>query len=435
MNIDPWEIIFVSSVSAINKALAASAGDPLKHLDIDTQEVKATIDFSRWAIIKGGSGSYVELKGEIASGTCSTQGLKSTSLKGGSIILKADLSLLPSDTGKTNQDLVLLARNKTIPLQSTPLPSAGEPVASSVLFEGAGVQDPLEKALLEECIADAISRRPAPIKYLLGTLNPSAINGHWLAPACSSEVYETGQDDGLGVIAVLGTTQKRDVSQFQRDLPSALMIGNGQLCVAISSELFIQHILVPVISKCFNISSSSFQRQRDGVYLCFTPIAMKSISKLGLDFNPVIKSITASISGSNVTLELNGRCDIKLNIYFSFTSKIQLAPKVDPQSGDIRFDVVGSPSFDHDIHVPWYDYVATVGTAVVDVFIPGFIALLVKLLTSSVEDHVKSQTDADSQIGDLQKVFVWNAAPDAKPMSCELSDTFVVHAQTGESSG
>ena len=434
MNVDPWDMVFVSPVASINAALEVSQGEPLGQLTIATDEAKSEVRFSRWRIVNGGSERYVLLNGEIAEGTVSLkslQGWRVVDLKGGSVTLKVDLMLMTSESGASCQDLVLIAQGVPTPHKLT-MADPQHQVASSVSLQGANVCDPIDKAIVEECIAVAISQRATPIKFLLGTLKPTAVNGDWLAPASSAEIYEVGQDDGDGVIAILGVTQKKDISTFVRQLPPEMMVADNELSVAISSGLFAQHIMVAAIAKSFGVSSSSFPLQADGSYLCSSHLKMKTISKLKMEFTPVVESIKASLSSSNIVLELAGHCDLKLNIDFTFTSKIQLAPTVDEPTGEIRFDLIGTPSLDHNIHIPWYDYAAAAVTGVVDVFIPAFIALLVKLLTSSLEDHVGDQTHADSQIGDLQQVFVWNAAPNAKPTHCELSDAFVVTAQAGE---
>jgi hypothetical protein len=102
-------------------------------------------------------------------------------------------------------------------------------------------------------------------------------------------------------------------------------------------------------------------------------------------YYPVIDTAKACLSDTLISVTLSGVCDIKYGVSVSFTQSMEVTAVLDKDTGEVTLKVHGTPSFDKDTDIPWYDYVLGVLSSAVSSFVVESIEILDAALSADIE--------------------------------------------------
>jgi hypothetical protein len=382
MNTFGWDTVYVVNIAKANNALAARKDQLIisfETSEVDQIQVKAKGQFSRWEIVEGGSGSILHLKLWIGEGNLEinlTQP-KSVSLVGTSLVVAVQLQLLPSQIQRTEDLRFHITR---VGQQGQPpQPGAIAPVA---LHDNSGQLTLAERALLQAALLDYIVANAQKISFVFATINlvPPSTNS-WLTPVRSAYAY-ANRIGGSGALAILSVTTNRNISNLPLQIDNTALSPNYDATYAISSELFLRHVLMPTLPSAFRSGTtlSSFA-MRNNAIINTRNIGMNGI-KYGLTtYYPEITELSIQTNGSGLFSTYKGYVDMYYGIKMTFSVRTDNKVVFNRSTKTIAFQPDPNPSSSHSVDIPWYLYF--LGLIVVAV-----IQILVKVISDDIANSL-----------------------------------------------
>ena len=383
MDLYGWDTAYATSIAEVNHSLADPKAVPAA-FNITAQGMSVQGQFGAWSIVPGGSGELLHLQTAIVSGNISGANLPSADLAGLAVVLEINLQLLPSSLPH-QQDLKF--NLKTVGAANTPsAPGVVKPIL---------VLDPTKKlsfaqvAVLGAAVAQSMCDQSAAVSFSFANINlvPPSAGDTWLTPAsCSYSYYQTG--GGAGYLVILSATNTRDTSGLGRKIDPELIGGSGTVFYAISQSLFLQHVIQPILPTVYAGTDSSFYSfdASSQTILATKAIGLPGTQKGAITYYPEITHLQIGVTGSNVTANASGDCDLKMGMSMTFSVSSRSASSVNPANGELSLAKDPNPSESHDSHIPWYDYLMG---AIPDIIMAIVVPVIADGIASGLSAQIK----------------------------------------------
>lgn len=415
MDLNGWDTIFTASAVDINAALASPQTLLSRSFEFKYPGAAGAGTLSRWSIVDGGSEGYLLLRLEIASGTFSLASGNPIDIAGSAVVVRVELKVLPTQTGGQDRQLVM-DLSTTTPMNDAPV--------EGVSMDAAKLS-PLAREALCRGIAASLCAQASSFSLALAAIDPSIGAGNWAAPVQHACIYVRDKDGGAGTLAILATVSDRDVSGLERRLPPELAPASSGMRVVMTNALFLRLIVAPAIAARFGVDADGFAPAQDGTIQYSGGIDLPAVKEVGLTYHPVIDQVNLSIDNNQVVLKLSGHCDMHANIVMRFTSSAQMLPQIDPSTGALKFALTGTPSFDKDVDIPWYDYLIAAASGLLAV---GIGTLIYEIVRSGLSHDISESSGDMTDLSPLLQVVRWYTLSQATLSDCALSNVFLLQA-------
>ena len=420
MELYRWDTVFACSNSKINECLKTNMQDLIVTFDYEENGIKITGTFDSWQIVKGGSDTLIHFQTPIKSGSLAAMGqtfdlagvqpvielqldfIENTSAQGESN-LKFNCSVVGAEVGDTTSGAVTMV-NPDISGKSTGL-------GASILHDN-----------LPKCI---IANREK-LAYIFASIgNPSRQN--WLTPKRFEYLYTEPVSGNEGSLVVLGSVTDRDISGLEKNVDSSVLTGNYNYYFMMSSQLFLQNIVMPGLPQSYGHGTNAGNFVMSGN-------SIKNNGNIGCDaqkygliyYYPVITDLNIGIQSGSLTTSANGNFDItglaNANVTFSIGSNNPCI--FHPDQKTISFDADPNPTQNYDKHIPWYDWA---GAAIGGPIILGIVAGVMYAVTGAVASSVSSAVNAGGDISIANNApynVFWNGLTTFDVKEAGLSDAF-----------
>ncbi|MHA6758310.1 TULIP family P47-like protein [Streptacidiphilus sp. PAMC 29251] len=359
MNIYGWDTVSALSVETANSALAQNSNKLISDFKVSGETLSTPYDlqgeFGPWRIVPGGSGNLLRLAVPIAAGTVRPGAAAGIDLAGCTALVDVSLELLPAPDGHS-QDLVFALH------QAGQLGDQGRPgVITPVGLQGPGATSAALGAvgtgLVLNGVAESLAANAHAVSFVFASLNPMAPGaGSWLAPVHSAFLYQETVG-GAGHLAILSTTTDRDVSGLQHTVDPELLAGGGELAFAMSTDLFLTHLVAPGLPQVFGGGANPGCFGYDPAKHVITAahgFGTSSVKEGAIWYTPQVTSLSLGVVGGALALSVNGNCDLKAGISMDWWITSQYSMRYAPAGQSISFSPDQGSRSGHTAHIPWW---------------------------------------------------------------------------------
>lgn len=432
-----WDVVCAVSCDRLNELLAQQfAKTPASLSYDDGAGTQVGAKFDAWRIVAGGSDKIIHVEMPIKSGAINSP-MGSTVLDGAAIIAEIKLAFI-KDAKATVSNLKFDCR--------TIAANAGDTTDGSIFIfdpDVGGVlrkRDPSGSAAitLHDCLASTLIANGPKLDYIFATLNLTPTGGgSWLAPQASRYLYVQGPAGHSGYLAILSMLSSVDTSTFQSVIDPALCDGRSDVYLAVAPHVFLEHVVMPHVSSAYVGANSGFFCMRGDSIFNVLPLTCQTVNHWGTGYTPILMTLRIWIAASDIHSAASGVFDItglaKSSVTFSETG--QSTCTYNASAGKLTVAATGTPTSDHDTHIPWYIYASCAPFIVaLGPIIPGIVAAIVDGViagvTAAVANSVTTNTgnlalnDWSAQAIEFPGASRWtidNAAlSDAFYMRCKL---------------
>ena len=368
-----WDTVFATTTDFANKALAASHDKLLPTFSFNMAGFQIDGAFGSWRIV-GGSGKFLHLELPVQSGRMLDRSGKSFDLSNMSVVVEVQLQLLPSQSDANIQSLQF--HFKTVG------DNTGDATPGVVtLIQVKDLSNRLpeqDKNIFGHAIAECLVANAASVSYLFATISAvkSGANS-WLNPVQSDYLYVEIEGGKTGFLAILSVIDHRDISQLERKIDPALLVGPGSGFFIISKELFLRHVIQPMLPAVFghettdqgfiyNTQANSIQNT--GVF------STDAVQSGAFWYYPKVNYLHITVFESDLACTITGSCDMRLDINLTFGVYTRNTLKFDASSKLLSFGKDPNPTVQHDFHIPWYDYlipgILGIGDLILGIVVP-----------------------------------------------------------------
>ena len=291
-----------------------------------------------------------------------------------------NLALLPSSVkGFENYqlDLKSVGKKGKKPVPGVVLPYSITDPSGKLGFE--------QKIILESMVAEMLVEKSDDFTLAFAQINlvPPKANS-WLTPVkLRYDIYPAGKKNYLVIYAA---TSDRDISGLDTNVDPALLTGPGPLYFGVSGNLFLEHVVLPLMSTLFKHSKAS-DFKFDAVHNEIESIHSFEAGKVksgAIWYHPKITKVTLKISGNEIVTEASGKCDLGMGITMTFSVQSKSKSSFDVKTEKLSFAKDKHPTSNHHAKIPWYDYF--LGP------LPDIImAIVVPLVADGIADGINSE--------------------------------------------
>ncbi|MGE0143693.1 MAG: TULIP family P47-like protein [Planctomycetota bacterium] len=413
MKLNGWDTAYATTIDQVN-AVLADPKNTVSTFSLTEQGLTVTGAFGAWSIVPGGSGQLLHLVTNILSGTVSGGGVAAGDLAGTSVLLEVNLQFLPTKLPQ-QQDLrfhfekVGKAGAATGPGVVTPL-SVTDPHKSLSFLQSAVLGVAVAQCLVDH--ADSISFAFANI-----SLAPPGPGDGWLAPvSCAYTYFQTGNQ--VGYLVVLAVTDSRSTDALSRQIDPELVAGAGHAFFAISSRLFLEHVIQPVLPQVYpgtKAASFSFDAVRNRIE-CSSHIAVGGVKSGAITYYPIINALAITVAGSSVCSAAFGDCDLYMGMSMTFGVTCNALASFDGSKAELSLARDTHPNMSYESHIPWYDYLMG--------GIPDLImAIVVPLVADGIADGLGAAVSNMSFTKAGPQSVKWAGTKAFTPAGGELNDS------------
>jgi hypothetical protein len=323
MNINGWDTISVLDVTQVNAQLQARLSQLLMTFDTTVLDgfagdYEAKGRFGPWRIT-GGSDADIYVTLPIASGTLAPKDVSGSpiDISGMSVELEVNLEWIPSTVSAGVSDLQFDVKSVTPPgatrdkggiyVKSVTDPNEtgfGGEVGSGITAALVGNKDEITFVFAQTGVVDTRTAT-------------------WLLPKKSVYSYHTPQGSSGGYLAILSVVTDRDISGLNSNIDSGIIDPAHPLAFVVSSELFLEHAILPALPGAFpGTSLDNFLYGGHQISLARS-FDMKSIKEGAIDYTPSLQSLIITINGDALKSTASGTCGLHLpnaSLDFSATS-------------------------------------------------------------------------------------------------------------------
>ncbi|GAA5019402.1 TULIP family P47-like protein [Kitasatospora paranensis] len=369
MNIHGWDTVTAVSVAAVNRALAADRPGLVAEFTATGTALGGSYamrgTFGDWQVVGGGSGDLLRISVPITAGTVRTNGGTAIDLAGTRAVLEVSLDLLPAADG-TVQNLVFALHGAARP-GDTPKPGVVTPIRLTAPAAVTAHLGELGADSVLAGVAQALAADAASVSHVLASVNlvpPGA--GGWPSPTHSTYAYQE-LPDGAGYLSVLSTTGGRDATGLPAVVDPELFAAGGDTAFAISQDLFLVHVLTPVLPRLFDGADATCFDWDPATHevTAARTFAIAPVRSGALDYVPLVESVSVTVSGGLIDLTARGTCDLgaRISMDFRFSSRHPVTAR--PGSEEIGFAADPNPLSEHAAHIPWWAWlISPIGAGV-----------------------------------------------------------------------
>jgi hypothetical protein len=416
MNMNGWDTVFVVAIDQINSALKNSTSKLVQTFSFSEQGFTTSGNFGVWSIAEGGSGTDLMLQIDISKGSMTmSDGGTSIDISGMSALMLVNLKLLPDKTsGQTLQFDFQYVDTSNSNTDSSP--AAGMVSPHDIIDNG--VLSLVQKAALENAIANVLVQNASAVSFVFATINPTvASDVQWLKAEESHYCY-LAPSGSAPVLAILSVTTKRDTSNLELGVDPSLLTGSGNAGLAISSGLFLENVIGPALIKSLGTTGSLALA---GTVLQNTgTLHLPKIEKSGESYEPEVKSLKVTIADTEIKVACSGSCDMHMNIKMTFKSNSTLGVSLDSKNQALQLGVVGKTTFHKSVKIPWYDHLLDAVTVVAE----AVLQICVTAISSQLASGISSLTSSNHLVRDAPSLVSWAGASGFNAQEASLATSF-----------
>lgn len=420
MELYGWDTVFACSNSKVNDTLKKNMQELIVSFDYEAEGIKMSGIFDVWQIVQGGSDSLLHFQTPIKSGSITAMG-QTFDLAGVLPVMELQLDFIENTTTQGESDLKFdCSVVGTKPGDTTPGAVTVINPDTSGKLTGVGA------SILHDNLSQCLIANKAKLAYIFGSIgNPSKEN--WLTPKRFAYMYTQPVSGKEGSLTVLGVVTDRDISGLQKTVDSSLFSGDYSYYFLMSSELFLEHIVMPGLPKAYGHGTTTSNFKMSGGSIVNVGDIGCDSHKWGLiTYYPKLTGLKVSIASGSLVTNASGRFDITglANAYVTFAIGSTNKCEFHAAQKTISFDADPNPSKTYDKHIPWYDWV---GAAIGGVIILGIVAGVMYAITGAIASSVSSAINASGNlsIAEIAPYNVgWNGLTNFDVKEAGLSDGF-----------
>lgn len=404
MNLNGWDLAFAIDMRQVNAALAAQRSKLFQTFDFQTP-IPAKGIFGDWRIVPGGSGKLLDIDVTVQSGTMIPVGGQPVKFDGAVLRMQVALDLLPTPSG---QNLGFDMGAITFQRFDTPPPGLGE----------------IEAGQLGLAFAQDMVRRAGEVSFVLASITPVGAGApSWLTPQKVDFAYALPRGAPDGALAIFASTGNGDVSHLSTEIDPAL-IGAGGVGLGLSAGLFMTNVFLPALAAGLKVSPSNLAMNGPNQVVNHGAVGLPPVRKAGETYHPRLTSLSATLSDDRINIDVHGDCDMHMNITMTFHGSSSVALSLaDPKQ--LRFNTIGSPSFDKSVDIPWYDHLLDIVTVVAE----AILQICVAAISSELSDGISHVAGTSAVCSEAPNIVGWLGGGGFTPTEATLADGLVLHGK------
>ncbi|WP_299410392.1 TULIP family P47-like protein [uncultured Roseobacter sp.] len=413
MDLYGWDTAYAVNISVLNDALKGSHDLPQTFLIADGY-LKASGSLKNWRIVAGGSGILLHVQVEIATGTISGGADPKADLAGYQLIFEIDMTLLPAAVdGK--QEIRLYLKSAAKKGQSQ-----GEGVVAPYSITPQGKLGFEQEQFLPFFMAKYLVTQADKFTFALAQVNlvPPTAADSWLTPVEIAFTYYASGSAG-DFLVIYGATRKRDVKGLSRNVDPSLFAGKGPAYYAISGDMFLEHVVMPLMPKVYPGFASSYFEFDAGNHEIINTKSMKlhGVKSGAITYYPVVRDLRIKISGDTLVSDVKGRANMYMGMSMTFSVTSRSKTSYDAAHNKFSAAKDAHPSAHHKSHIPWYDYLFGV--------IPDIImAIVVPAVADGIADGLNSALSGMELANTGPQLVDWPGLDTFKPNAGGLNGAF-----------
>jgi hypothetical protein len=368
----------------------------------------------------GGSGSDIYLTLPITSGSLQAQGSsdKPTDIGGMSVTVIVNLEWVPAAAAPQGKSLQFALSSVTPP--NTTRQPGGICVQS--------VSDPHDTGFGEEVgngIANALLDNKEKVTFVFaqtGVVDLSTAT--WLAPKQSTYSFHQPAGGSDQYLAILSVIDDRDISGLSSSIDAGIASTQYPLSFVISGDLFLQYVILPSLPKAFTGANASTFAYANGQITAVHPFNLSGVKSGAITYVPKVGSMVVTVDANALKNVTSGSVYLdlpKADLDFSSTTNNVLT--YDPAHAAFAFQKDPHPVTSTKDHVPWYDYLLTLG---------ALGAAITAIVTSAVESGLSGSLSGSALAGSLSKApatsVTWQGLDQVTVAAGQLNDCFLLQA-------
>ncbi|WP_198035240.1 TULIP family P47-like protein [Streptacidiphilus rugosus] len=390
MNIYGWDTVCVLSVDTANAALKRSAAQLVTEFKYSGHSLSTNFDlhgrFGAWQIVPGGSGSLLRLALPFAEGAVVPAAASGVDLTGCTAVVDIALELLPTPVNGGNR--LVFSLHGAQEQGAAPTPGVVTPVHLDGPSDTLAKLGAIGQGLVLNGVVAALAANAAEVSFVFASLDPLGADADaWLAPVRSAFLYlETA--GGHGWLAVLSTTDARDITGLQHTVDPEVLGGGPQVALAVSPDLFLRHLIAPGLPQvfgggadpgCFGFDPNAHQ------ITAAHPFSTQSVKEGAIWYTPRVSQLRVGVVGSALAVQVSGDCDLKAGISMNWWSTSQHLVRFDPAGQRLVVDGDPNARSGHSASIPWWFWA---GGLIVEGITQAVVAVIVESLSSALNSRM-----------------------------------------------
>ncbi|WP_119417924.1 TULIP family P47-like protein [Desertibaculum subflavum] len=447
-----WDSVFVAEIPVLNRALAAFSQAEGAVLDAKIQDVRVTARLGIWSIVQGGDGEYVFLQIALDSGTLDAGSGAAIALDGAKVVLKTRLTFLPAPSGQ----------GRDLRFDLTSAGGADGSITPVSVAPGKAPLSAFQQTMIGMAVAQDLVANAAKLSFVLAHIEPMANSGvSWLQPRQCAYAYVSEVGTGRQLMAIFAVSDDRPIEHLSTQLDPSLLSNAATVGLAISGDLFLQHVFAPAFAKSLNTSAANttlttaaglfaaIDRAEavvnpkakamlaaalgsraaaggPGVLHLRKPVTLKGIKSGLITYYPVVHAASATINDDEIHTSLSGTCDLGLGISMTFSSSSVVTAAFEVATQTLSFGLKGHPAFSHDVHIPWYDHLFDLAGLLAEAILQAVTAAVGSGLASGINSVISSDAVARTAIS----VVKWSGVSAFTPTAGGLATMFYIQGKS-----
>lgn len=354
MNLKGWDIISITPLAVLNKALKQSwKGFDFNH---KTSEYEMSGKFGVWTIVPGGSLSHVRISCPITDGVLKFDG-KEFKLGGLTAVFHVMMNFF-SEIQMTGENAAEDHLSLRFDLRNPQYLSDGRARDAGTVGDDGGLVEPIDliggasvyKYAILNGLADCLAASADHVKTVFADVVLHHDENWFNIRKCRYSFL----DSGSPYMAILAVCTDRDISALPLDVDVDSLDLNGKdSYYAISKEILTKNIGIPCFRAMFPDSGNSYKMENDAL-VNTADVSMKTISVGAIDYTPRVPrgKAKAQVRGSELHIDIEkGTCDLYAGITMTWQSYNSFSCEYKDQK--LQF-VKKTENFFHNEKIPWY---------------------------------------------------------------------------------
>ena len=423
MNINGWDTICVIAADYINTQLGRNLGQLIQTFDYSATDpfagpytIKGT--FGPWQLVPGGSNTLVHMNIPITSGSVTLASGASTDISGMAVVVEISLNLLPA---QSDQSLTQLTFNFQ---QAGKVPGDTTPgLVTPVTFSdpnNTGKGSFVETAVVQVLIANA--REVSFVFATIGLVQPNV--NTWLRPVKSAYTYTQPVGQGSGYLSILSVTLDREISGLSTELDTSLISSSFLVSIAISSDLFLQNVVMPMLPSALPNTDASTFKFVPGVGIQNTrSFPTPGVTAGAITYHPQVDSLTISSTDNYLANSVQGSCGLDMpNASMDFTVAAKNVLSYNAANNTLSYQPDPNPTTSHTNNIPWYDYILIALTGGIGLAI---FAIVVPIIANEIANTLNSSNSSGITLTQTPPQTVqWQGMQNIQVGDAGLNDLF-----------
>ena len=326
MQLNGWDTVSLASTEMVNRSLAQCSQQLIERFAFRDATLSIAGEFTRWRIVPGGSPRMLVLKLDLAN--LVVQGLPGypqLTVNQAAAVVEVGLKLLPIP-GQPGCHALSFDFN-------TARGEEGQPAVNPIDLEVSnGALNEMMRTLILNALCACLAANADQIRYVLATLGTSnPAKASWLTPKQSDWVYvET--TDSRSYLAVLSTTDERDISDLPRAVDPNVLAKPGTAVLGIANDLLLRKALIPYLGSAFSAPNAFRYDTAHGRILSTRQIKLKPEKHGAWRVQPYIDSLCVRIVNGRLEVDVAGHGDLPMGLRVDYTVKPRMPFTFDPNT-------------------------------------------------------------------------------------------------------